>query len=138
MARRARLTKRLQHQYNSIIRRAASSWFYPHPYAGDGWSRIPSNQDRQSAWQAYLFAKEWGGRAGVDVKRLEGLVCKGGDAECAYRFCMEVRGASVKRLQQVVILNGDARTIRKFAKNVPGANVPFLEAVILIAEVMRG
>lgn len=133
-----RLTKRLQHLYNETIRGRAGSWHYPHPCAYDWGSRGGPSPARTSAWQAYLFAKEWHSRAGVDLKRLEGIVLRGGDAECVYRYVLDVPGASVRRAQRAVVACGAADVIRKFALNVPGADVQYLEAAIIVAEVMGG
>lgn len=127
----ARLTKRLQREYFRILNGTAGVSFYPHPYAY-AWGNRAKNI---SAWQAYLFAKEWRSRVGVDLRRLENMVARGTDPECAYRFARDVPGANVKQLQRTVVRCGDPDAIRRFSL-LSGADKPFLERLLIVAEVM--
>lgn len=139
MKKRARLTKRLFHLYQKVLEGGAQSWFWPHPVANPWWSgRPPSKSAAEDswAWQAYLFAKEWQGREGVDLKRLERIVCAASDPQCMFLFARDVRGARVRRIERSVVRCGDPAAIRRFMR-LPGANRRSLERLLVVAEVMR-
>lgn len=131
-SRKPRLTGRLQQAYSAVLRGATGAWYWTHPLAGN-WGVPPSA--RQWQWQAYLFAKQWGGRQGVDLKRLEGIVARGPDPDCIVLFAKEVRGVNVRRSQREVVARGEPDAIRRFM-SVKGANVESLKAVLIVAEVM--
>jgi len=129
---RARLTRRQQRQYQAIIGGDGSAWAYP----GPGYWNSVNGRPQGNCWCALTFARQFGGRADVDLKRLQREVLRSGVSECAYQFARDVPGANVRRLQRVVVEDGDPSVMRAFAMNVPGANVRHLESMILIAEVM--
>lgn len=132
-SKKPRLTGRLQQAYSAVLRGAAGAWYWPHPVAG-GFG-VPSSA-LYKQWQAYLFAKQWGGRGGVDLKRLEGIVARGPDPECIVLFAKEIRGVNVRRFQREVVARGEPESIRKFM-SVKGAHVESLRAVLIVAEVME-
>lgn len=132
---RAKLTRRQQSQYQSIVREDGSTdWAYPGPGSPHWW--MGNQVARSNGWSALTFAKRWGRRDGVDLKRLQRIVLRSGDPDCAYQFARDVPGANVRRLQRVVVEGGDPRIMRAFAKNILGADVQHLEAMIMIGEVM--
>lgn len=131
--RSARLTKRLQRQYHSVLGRGSSQLFWPHPHACHSWQRTaPPNL---KAWQAYLFAKEWQGRDGVDVKRLQRMVLDGTDGECMFLFARDVRKANVRRLQEAVTRCGQTGPMRRFM-NLPGCDADHVRRCLLVAETL--
>ena len=133
MRQKCRLSRRLQRQYSEVLQGLASSWYYPHPMA---WHGVPHGTPANHAWQAYLFAKEWGGRKGVDFKRLQRIVLRADNGECAYRFARDVKGANIKKLEATVIRSSDMDAIRKFSL-LPGANRQKLENIVLVAQILE-
>jgi len=128
---RARLSKRQFRAYQTILgRRAPPScdlcvqWLY-------------KNEGVGAAAGAWMFAKEYGRREGVDLKRLQLIVIQSKSSEYAYKFARDVSGANIRRLQKVVIRYGTAKQMALFAQHVPGANKALLEAFILVKEVME-
>lgn len=114
---RASLTRRQSSLYEAVIRGEETRHYYNHAWAGSwgSWSEVGA------AWQAALFAAEFGGRKGVDVGRLEDIVLEGGDVRCAYFFARRVRGADVGRLRRFVESSGHGPTIAMFLRHVPDA-----------------
>lgn len=134
---KAKLTRRQQRQYHAIIGGDGSAWAYPGPgYWGSVNGQRRNGRAYGNGWCALTFARQFGGRSDVDLKRLQLEVLRSGNSECAYEFARDVPGANVRRLQRVVVEDGDPSVMRAFAMNVPGADVRHLEAMILIAEVM--
>jgi hypothetical protein len=95
------------------------------------------NERVGAAAGAWLFAKEYGRRDGVDIKRLQFIILKSDSPEYAYKFARDIPGANIRRLQDVVIRYGTAHQLKVFAKNIPRANKGKLEAFILIKEIME-
>lgn len=131
-SKRPRLTGRTQKLYSAVLTGTAGAWYWTHPLAGNWGQRALAGQHQ---WQAYLFAKQWGGRGGVDLKRLEGIVARGPDPDCMVRFAKDVRGVNVRRFQREVVARGEPGAIRAFM-SVRGAHVESLRAVLIVAEVM--
>jgi len=131
---KARLTKRLQSQYNQILQGNIPG-HYEYGY-GFGWP-IGGAGSGAIGWVAYLFAKEWSGREGVDLKKLQGIVLRSGDAECAWRFARDIPAANKRRLQTLVMQTGGANQMRKFAAHVPGADKQTLENLAIVSEIMN-
>ncbi len=124
---RARPTRRVQRLYNHILSGSQSLMSYT-DYRTRGLAEA-----RQKL--ALQFAREWGGRSGVDVKRLEGIVVRGPDAKVMAQYAKEVAGASVRRIQKAVVRSGDVRAMRVLA-GVKGADRAYLENAIVVAEVL--
>jgi len=124
------MTRRVQRLYAAVLSGAASAWYWPHPQAFS--SGIVSGPQ----WQAFLFARDWGGRDGVDLKRLEGIVARGPDPVCIVEFAKVIPSANVRRLQREVVARGQGGPMRSFL-SVKGANAEALRAAILVAEVME-
>ncbi len=122
---KAGLSRRLLRQYQSILNGNGAVYFL--------WPSIGSNGQA-----ALIFAKAYGRRKGVDIKRLQGIVLRASDPSFAIEFARDVPGANVKRFQRRVIELGDPRAMRRFARSVPGAEIPRLEAYALVAEIMNG
>lgn len=133
---RARLTRRQRRQYQDIIGGDGSAWAYPGPGFWLGRGGASPRPWVGNGWCALAFARKFGGRDDVDLKRLQLQVIRSGDPKCAYEFARDVPGANVRRLQEVVITAGDPAVMRTFAKNIPGANVRRIEAMLVIADVM--
>src|SRR5574343_1211762 len=76
---------------------------------------------------AWVFAREYGRKEGVDLKRLQAIVIKSKSPLYAYKFARDVPGVNVRRLQDVVIKYGSVHQMRVFAMNIPTANKPKLE-----------
>jgi hypothetical protein len=103
--RKARLTRRQRHYYSQILRASAER----KPRTGEmgelgcyppcGFGRPGSSL----AWAAWEFARQWGGRADVDVGKLLRVVLTWGSGECVYRFARDVPGANVRRCQRAVM-----------------------------------
>lgn len=133
---RARLTRRQYRQYQDIIGGDGSSWAYPGPGFWLGRCGASPRPWVGTGWCALNFARKFGGRDDVDMKKLQLRVIRSGDPECAYQFARDVPGVNIRRLQKVVIEAGDPDIMRAFAKNVPGANVALIESLLVIADVM--
>lgn len=131
-SKKPRLTGRMQQAYSAVLTGSAAAWYWPHPLAGN-WGK--SSNASQWQWQAYLFAQQWSGRAGVDMKRLDGIVARGPDPDCIVRFAKEVRGVNVRRFQREVVTRGEPDAIRAFM-HVKEAHVESLRVVLIVAEVM--
>ncbi|MFA5202894.1 MAG: hypothetical protein WC708_00560 [Lentisphaeria bacterium] len=131
MKKKSCLSKRLQRQYQQVLLGQAESWFYPHPHAF-GWGRHNSST---AEWQAYLFAKEWGNRIGVDLMRLQRIVIQSNDGECVYRYARDIDEANIRKLQRAVVRSGNPDAIRRFSL-LPKADKTWLERYLLIAEVL--
>lgn len=129
---RARLTRRQWRQYQAIIGGDGSAWAYP----GPGYWNGVNFRGGGNGWCALTFARMFGGRDDVDLKKLQLQVVRSGSPECAYEFARDVPGANVRRLQEVVIGAGDPAVMRAFAKNIRGADVRKIEAMLVIADVM--
>jgi len=99
--------------------------FYPYSNIGSSW-----------AWGAYCCAKKYGSRAGVDLKKLQLITLKYGDAEQLYRFARDIPSANVKRFQKALVEAGDYRLMKAFSDNIPGANQEYLKNLLIIMEVM--
>lgn len=69
------------------------------------------------------------------MRKLQLIVLRSGDAECAYEYARDVPGAQVRRLQKVVVDHGDATLMRKFSK-LSGADVQLLRSLVVVAEAM--
>lgn len=126
------MSRRLRRQYLDIIRGDGANWYFPWGWAGNGAGKVPFG----NAWAAFFFAKQWGGRDGVDVHRLQSIVCRAQNPEAAYRWAREMPGANVRRLQKVVTSYGSLELIRAFAQNVRGADRKFLEGLCIVKEVL--
>jgi len=124
---RARPTRRVHNLYVHVLTGSSSIMSYMH-------YRI---QDVSVARQimALTFAREWGGRSGIDVKRLEGIVVRGPVPEVIARYAKEVPGANLRRITRAVVRTGDVRAMRVLA-GVPGVDRAYLENAIVVAEVM--
>jgi hypothetical protein len=83
-----------------------------------------------------MFAKAYGQRRGVDLKKLQGIILGTSNSGIIVEFAREVPGANVRRLQKRVVELGDPSAMRRFARSVPGAEVWRLEAYAAVAEVM--
>jgi hypothetical protein len=125
------LSRRLQRQYRQVLLGKAESWFYPHPHAF-GWGR---HDPGTAGWQAYLFAKEWGNRAEVDLARLQRIVIQSNDGECIYRYARDISEANTRKLQYAVVRSGDPDAIRRFSL-LPKADRIWLERYLLVAEIL--
>jgi hypothetical protein len=118
------LSRRLMRQYSAILNGNGSVYFL--------WPSLGCNGQA-----ALIFAKTYGQRRGVDVKRLQGPVLGTANPKFLIEFARDVRGANVKRFQRRVIELGDPSAMRRFARSVPGAEIQRLEAYALVAEIMN-
>jgi hypothetical protein len=135
---KAALTRRLQSQYNAILAGDASAYqhWVPPGYNRPGQPPVQGyGYGYRNEWVAYVFAKQWGGRKGVDIKRLQLIALHSDNAECAISFARDIQGANVKRFQSIVLQHGSAGQMRRFAE-IPGANRMWLENMAIVAEVM--
>lgn len=127
----------MKKQYDAIVRGDASAWNYPYP----GWC-VPDQPQQnirscyRNEWAAYVFAQRWGGREGVDVKKLQRIVLTSGNPACAIEYARHISGANVRRLQDVVLRLGNASQMRRFALLVADADVDVLRNTAIVAEVM--
>lgn len=125
----ARLSRRQFRTYQSILAGQLS----PSIDFCYGWMPGP----KSVAYGAYVFAKEFGGKEGVDIKRLQNMVIKACDPYTAYQYARNIPDANIRRLQDVVIRYGNPKLMRVFAENIPMANKGKLEAFAIIREVME-
>jgi ribosome modulation factor len=133
-SKKARLTRSLQRHYQLIINGSGSNY---DPWNPPFWGPTTNSQwEHRNQWSAYMFAKRWSGRSGYDIKKLQLIVIKSNDAECAYMFAKDIKGANIKKLQKVVLENGTTKTLKKFSK-LPNVNKKLLENFIIIMEVLR-
>jgi hypothetical protein len=96
----------------------------------------PSSDAIGNEHAALQFAKSYGSRDCVDMKRLQRIIIESKNADCCYQFARDVPGANIRRLEYVVARYGELQTIRAFILNVPRANKRFLEGVITVKEVL--
>lgn len=131
-----RLTRRQQRWYDEVIsclkREPTREFSYYY------WAWGPRFHDRivhSWAWGAYCCAKKYGSRD-VDLKKLQLIALKYGNAELLYRYAREIPSANVKRFQKALVETGDAHYMKIFLDNVPGANETYIKNMLLIMEVM--
>lgn len=128
---KSRLTRRVARMYQHILCNDTEWWSWRTP----GMWRKSREEMRQLA--ALIFAKEWGSREGVDLKRLEGMVARGPSPSLSVRFASEVPGANVRRIARAVAASGDPAAIKAMMR-VPGVHPKTLENALIVAEVMSG
>lgn len=128
------MTRRQRRWYQEVVSclkrkpSQAFSYYWYHPYhnaVGHSW-----------AWGAYYCAKKWRSRKGVDVKKLQLITLKYGNAEQLYKFAKDIPEANVKRFQRAIVETGSYRFVKAFLDNVPNANQAYLENMLIIMEVM--
>lgn len=131
MSSRARMTKRVERYYLSILKNyELTDWLFVFS------SRNHCNTKRANlAFGALLFLRNWGSREGVDRNRLQNIVAL--DPECAYEFAREFPWAKVRKHEMTVIRGGSPELIRNFARNVPGARTEMLLGIAMEREVTR-
>ena len=88
------------------------------------------------AWGAYGCAKKYGSREGIDLKKLQLIVLKYGNADQLYKYARDIPSANVKRFQKALVEAGDHRLMKAFSDNIPGANQKYLQNLLIIMEVM--
>lgn len=127
---KSRLTRRVARLYSHILTDNAGTFW---------WSWRTQSVSREEMWQmqALGFAKQWGGREGVDLKRLEGIVVRGPNPMHMVEFAAEIPGAGLRRIQLAVVAKGRPEAIRALMR-VPGVRPESLENALLVAEVMSG
>lgn len=126
------LTKRQRRLYDEILR--GRMWC---PYASMFNIRSSGDPKFIAAHEAYLFARIFGRKRGVDVKRLQRIVMNTFVPNLWYKFARDVEGANIKKLETLTIKYGEASLMKKFSLNIPKANREKLEAFIMIKEVME-
>jgi hypothetical protein len=107
---------------------------YPHASWFTQYKKVPG---LIAATEAYLFAKVFGDKEDVDVKKLQRIVINERVPNLWYKFARDIEGANINKIQNLVIRYGMASTMNRFSLNVPKADKEKLEAFMLIKEVME-
>lgn len=125
---KSRLTRRVARLYSQILNNNADWWLWDY----GSWRKT-----KEELWQiqALTFARQWGGRMNVDLKRLEGIVVRGPNPMHMVAFAARVPGAGLRRIQRAVLERGRPDAIRALMR-VPGIHPKALEEALLVAEVM--
>jgi hypothetical protein len=131
--RKAALTRRQRHVYLDIIRHVHKKPTYTCNH--DIWVQHKWQCNESWARAAYGFAKQWGGRKGVDLKKLQHIVLKYGGAPVLYRYARDVPSANIKRFQKAIIETEDFKYVQLFADNIPKADQKILGNVLIILEI---
>src|SRR5690606_21952833 len=99
--------------------------------------KMPPKED-MVAWCAFIFAKQWGRKEDVDMKKLESIIAR---SKCGYvilRWAKQFSSiTNIKRFQKEIMKYGSHLEIRRFAQEVPEANKEVLNNFALVKEIME-
>lgn len=129
MSSKARMSKRIERYYRAVLEHwDLTDWLFVQTHYKMG-------RKMRSAYSALLFIRNWGGREGVDLARLQNIVAL--DPRCSYELARDFPWANVRKLEMTVIRKGSPELMRTFAANIRGARSEMLLEIALEREVTR-